>query len=105
MVVVEAMAQGCPVVCLDWGGPGRMVNSRTGIKATSLASRDGAIEDLGRALGVLASDEDLRHGMALGAQAWATDQASWDAKGDQLERIYGEAIEHFQSGRTTKGAA
>lgn len=94
MVVVEAMAQGCPVVCLDWGGPGRMVTVDTGRKAHSYETRESAIHGLGDALTELAANEDLRLGLAQRAQTWARAEASWDAKGSRLGRIYAQAIEH-----------
>lgn len=104
MVVVEAMAQGCPVVCLDWGGPGRMVNARTGRKAQDCSTPEAAIHGLGQALGEIAGDEDLRLKLAAGAQSWAHAQASWEAKGSRLAEIYDLAQVRYHGERTRSAA-
>ena len=40
MVVVEAMARGCPVVCLDVGGPGEMVDETRGLRVSAAGTFD-----------------------------------------------------------------
>jgi glycosyltransferase involved in cell wall biosynthesis len=68
MVVLEAMAYGLPVVCLDLGGTGRMVDESYGrVIPTQGRSVTDVIEHLGDALVALAANQDLRNKLRSGA--------------------------------------
>ena len=70
MVVLEAMAHDLPVVCLDLGGPGTMVDDTCGrVISTRHASRARVIEQLGHALIEIAENQDLRHSLTAAALA------------------------------------
>ncbi|MFN0088687.1 MAG: glycosyltransferase family 4 protein, partial [Acidimicrobiales bacterium] len=72
MVVLEAMAAGVPVVCLDLGGPARIVDSGSGIVVATAGCDEAAVIDgLATALATLAGSADLRHRLGLGAAARA----------------------------------
>jgi len=61
MVTLEAMAHGLPIVCLDLGGPGVLVNDSCGrVIQTSNMSEADIIRGLSAALLELARDEALR---------------------------------------------
>lgn len=92
MVVVEALARGCPVVCLDFGGPGEMVAEERGIRVEAQESFRATAEGLADALRRLRDDEALRRRLGAGARAWAAGEASWDHKGSALPEIYETAI-------------
>ncbi|MDD4308696.1 MAG: glycosyltransferase family 4 protein [Thermoplasmata archaeon] len=87
MVVLEAMAHGDPVVCLDWGGPGEFVDERCGIKVKALARRD-IIEGLSAALERLASCPDLAGSMGRSAREKAV-LYSWEEKEKAINAVYG----------------
>jgi glycosyltransferase involved in cell wall biosynthesis len=44
--VIEGMASGLPVVCLNWGGPGFIVDDSCGIRVDVLSGRDSIIQGL-----------------------------------------------------------
>lgn len=67
-VVVEAMAAGLPVVCLDLGGPGMHVTDDCGIKVKA-ECREQAVRDLAEALARLYQDREC-------ATGWARTRAS-----------------------------
>ena len=87
-VVLEALAAGLPVVCLDLGGPAAMVDASCG-RVIETRGRDAAAvaEGLARALGALAADPALRRDLGAGARARAK-AFTWAAA---VERVYGEA--------------
>jgi len=69
MVVLEAMQQGLPVVCLDRGGPGVIANDACGrVVATEGLDRKAVIGGLSRALRSLAGDMALRMRLSKGAK-------------------------------------
>lgn len=94
MVVVEAMAAGNPVVCLDFGGPGEMVGADRGLKAPVCSNFADTASGLARALELLHGNEVLRRSLAKNAHRWATEHASWEAKGERLEEFYAQAECH-----------
>jgi glycosyltransferase involved in cell wall biosynthesis len=78
-VVLEALQQGTPVICLDRGGPGSIVNSSCGVVIKTLGADEGqVIADLAEAmisLGTMPPDdfERLSKGAVMKAQ-----QFTWE---------------------------
>jgi len=90
-VVVEAMACSKPVVCLDSGGPGFHVQPGWGFKIPP-ARPDKVVEELARALSVLAKDRELLRAMGRAARERAEQFYLWDRQGDRLSEIYRIAL-------------
>jgi glycosyltransferase involved in cell wall biosynthesis len=87
MVVLEAMACGLPVVCLDFGGPADMVENGCGIRIP-LGSADEIVAGLGKALTTLCTNDDLRSRMAAEARRVARERYMWENKRRVLSIIY-----------------
>ena len=90
-VVVEAMAMGRPVVCLDNGGPGMHITEEYGIKVTPGTQED-TVQGLRLALERLHQNEDLRMTMGQAARVRALEFYEWDALGERLANIYQRAL-------------
>jgi glycosyltransferase involved in cell wall biosynthesis len=88
MVVLESLAHGLPVVCLNIGGPGIVVKNDCG-RVIDVAGKSEAevIAGLGQALIELAN-EKTRSRLAIGAKLRCR-EFSWQEK---VDRIYGEAV-------------
>lgn len=86
-VVVEAMAQGKPVVCLDTAGPGFHIQKEWGIKVEP-RTKEMVIHDLALALEKLYKDEPLRRKMGRAARKRAKEYYVWDELGKKMEKIY-----------------
>lgn len=86
MVVLEALAAGLPVICLDLGGPGSMVDSSCGIVVkTGAESEKEIINRLAEAMIRLLREPELRAGYSVAARQRAG-ELSWDAA---AEGVYG----------------
>jgi glycosyltransferase involved in cell wall biosynthesis len=86
-VVIEAMAMGKPVVCLDTGGPAMHINDDCGHKVP-VESPTQAISELADALGILYEDPTLKYKQGLAAAERALDLYHWDRLGNRLMGIY-----------------
>jgi len=90
-VVIEAMAAGMPVICLDTGGPGVHVTPETGLKVAASSPRQ-AVDDLALALQQLYLDEKLRLNLGTAARERAQQLYLWDRLGERLMEIYQEGL-------------
>lgn len=88
-VVVEAMANGLPVICLDSAGPGFHVQEGWGIKIAPV-DPPFIVAGMADALGRLAADPAKRRAMGDAARKRAAEVYVWDRLGDRIERIYAE---------------
>jgi glycosyltransferase involved in cell wall biosynthesis len=71
-VVMEAMAQGLPVLCLDLGGPGAILPPGCGVKIPARGrSEDDVVVDLAAAMQTVATDPEFRRRLAANALAAA----------------------------------
>ena len=86
-VVIEAMAVGKPVVCLDIGGPGMHITDECGIKITP-GSQEETVRKLAEALARLYSDKELRSALGRAAHEKAKRNYHWDRLGERLAEIY-----------------
>ena len=86
-VVIEAMAAGTPVVCLDAGGPAVHTTSKCGIKIDP-DNPDDAVDHLAEALERLYQDPDLRESLGRAARTRAEEVYHWDRLGERLMGIY-----------------
>jgi glycosyltransferase involved in cell wall biosynthesis len=85
--VLEALAHGRPVVCLDLGGPGSMVDASCGrVIGTRGRRRRQVVRALADALQELGDAPDLRQRLGRGARARAA-RYSWQ---DQVGAVYAE---------------
>ncbi|MBK7643652.1 MAG: glycosyltransferase family 4 protein [Planctomycetes bacterium] len=91
MVVIEAMAAGAPVVCLDWGGPGDMTADERGLRIAPAATPQATARALAGALLRLERDEELRQRLARRAHSFVLEQATWERKGERLDELYERA--------------
>ena len=87
-VVVEAMAAGKPVICMDLAGPGMHVTDECGIKSPPRSSRE-TVELMAQALERLYQDGELRCKMGQAARRRAEEVYAWDHLGERLLKIYG----------------
>jgi glycosyltransferase involved in cell wall biosynthesis len=68
MVVLEALTQGLPVICLDLGGPGVIIDDSCGIKITTIKKTEkDIVKDLSIALLNLLNDSDTLGRLQEGA--------------------------------------
>lgn len=78
-VVLEAQANGLPVICLDLGGPMTLVTPETAaVVTTQRQDEAGVVQGLADALGRLAGDEGRRMAMAHAAIAHAGTSMTWE---------------------------
>jgi glycosyltransferase involved in cell wall biosynthesis len=90
-VVVEAMAAGRPVICMDLAGPGMHVTDDCGIKIPARSPQE-TVELMAQALERLHADRELSARMGQAARARAQQVYSWDHLGDRLQAIYTEVL-------------
>lgn len=90
-VVVEAMANGLPVVCLDLAGPGLHVRDGWGIKVPS-GRPEAVAAGLASALGRLRADPVSRAAMGRAARDRAASFYEWGRLGARLRRVYEDAL-------------
>ena len=101
MVVLEAMAHGLPVVCLDFGGPGTMVTDECGIRVpVANCDYDAIKRGLADGLNVLA-DDARRLGMSQKARQRITECYLWEHKMRFIENLYAQCLDRKALSRTT----
>ncbi|MEB3280503.1 MAG: glycosyltransferase [Lyngbya sp.] len=91
LVCLEAMAAGCPVICLDLGGPALQVTEETGFKIPA-ETPEQAIKDLALAMKTLAENSQLRMQMAKAGQQRVQAEFSWEIKGKKLAQLYEKIV-------------
>lgn len=92
LVCLEAMAAGCPVICLNIGGPAIHVTEETGFKI-SVQTPQQVIDDLASALEQIARDPDLWQRCSQAGQERAQTQFSWESKGLAQAKLYQELLQ------------
>ncbi len=90
-VVIEAMAAGKAVICMDLAGPGLHVTEECGIKIPADSPRE-TIELMARALEQLYQDRELCMKMGKAGRVRAEQAYSWDHLGERLFKIYKEVL-------------
>jgi len=87
--ILEAMAGGLPVVCVDAGGPAYAVSDDCGIKV-KLGSKSQMVDDLAEAIDRLASNAQMRRQMGANARERVRNEFSWDAVVAKMLAVYRE---------------
>lgn len=90
--LLEAMARFLPVVCLDWAGPGEMVDSQSGIRIPVLTPEQ-TVSAFATALVQLQRQPGLRASLASAARARVEALFRWSAKRELLEVTYRRLME------------
>jgi glycosyltransferase involved in cell wall biosynthesis len=85
--LLEAMARGVPVICLDWGGPGEMVDEQSGWKIP-VRDRSETIAGLGAAISQMRAAPEKRLAIAIAARARALKLFRWAARAELLRTTY-----------------
>lgn len=87
-VVLEAQANGLPVVCLDLGGPATLVTSETAIVVSTRGrSEEDVVRGLADGLAQLAGDEDRRRTMGEAAITHVGESMTWECRVEGALRL------------------
>lgn len=100
-MVIRAMSAGLPVVCLDTGGPGLLVQEGWGIRVKP-ENPEQCVRDLASALGDLSKDRAEHRKMSLAALKNIKQHYTWSELGKSLRRIYGEVLLQEEDVRFSK---
>ncbi len=87
MAVVEAMAEGLPVVCVDIGGPAVSIAGGGGIAVAPGGHRQISAE-MAHVLGELANSPARVAEMSAAARRTVAEEYTWDAKRARLSEVY-----------------
>jgi glycosyltransferase involved in cell wall biosynthesis len=90
-VVLEAMAAALPSVVVNYGGPGELVSSNTGVPIP-MRPRAELIALLRQAMEGLAADPLRSRQVGLAAAQDVRERWTWDAKAKQVADIYREVL-------------
>ena len=85
--LMEAMAIGLPVVCVNWAGMAVETNEETAIRLSVSDPKRMEI-DMGAALTRLINDSVLRKKIGTAARERIRTLFSWEAKGDFMENLF-----------------
>ncbi|WP_333840232.1 glycosyltransferase family 4 protein [Pelomicrobium sp.] len=85
--VLEALAHGLPVVCLNLGGPAVLVDASCGFRIEPGPAED-VVAGLAAALAALADNPVLSEAMSRAAVERARRQFSWSRQTARMERLY-----------------
>lgn len=96
-VIIEAMAQGKPVIGLNVGGPGFHIQEEWGIKIEP-KNPEYVVQEMAKALERLYLDKNLRLKMGEAGRRRARDYYLWGRLGDRLQHIYQEVLPEELSG-------
>ena len=92
-VVLEAQANGLPVICLDIGGPVTLVTDETAIVvATRNQNESGVIQGLADAIRKLALDEPGRVAMSRAAAERVREKMSWGERANGVLPLVDKAL-------------
>ena len=89
-VVVEALAYGLPVICLDHFGFRDAVNAECGVRIPPNAL-DQVVRDFAQAIKAMWLDEDRRYQMAVAAQT-ASLRLTWKHKAEIVNDLYNHVL-------------
>jgi len=94
-VVLEAMASGLPVIATRWGGPADYLDDTCGILIDP-ESRTHVVDELVRAMTLLASDPELRVRMGGAGRQKVEREYDWARKLERILEVYQsvQAAEH-----------
>ena len=97
MVVLEAMAKGLPVICLDYGGPGEYVDDSCGIKVP-VTDPQKVIDGLADAIYNIATDPQLYETLSEGAIERIKRHFTWDKIGEKIKKVYEQVLAETAGG-------
>lgn len=90
--LLEAMSKGIPVICLDWGGPGEMVDDQSGVKIP-VTTPEQTVAAFAEGLARLQRDPHWRTQLGERAIERARSHFTWEAKRCLLETTYNRLLE------------
>lgn len=90
-IVLEAMACGLPVVCLDHQGARLMVGENAGIRVPPQSLKQ-TVRGIAAAILELSADASLREALGKNARERVLCEFTWEKKADRLVQVYEEAI-------------
>jgi glycosyltransferase involved in cell wall biosynthesis len=90
-VILEALARGVPVICLDHQGAGDVVTSECGIKIPVSSPRQ-VVAEIRSAIERLSGDRAALERLRLGARSRGLEY-SWSRQGERMAEIYRRVLE------------
>ncbi|MEI6177874.1 MAG: glycosyltransferase family 4 protein [Verrucomicrobiota bacterium] len=97
--VLEAMASGLPVICIDIGGPALSVAEGCGFRIP-LGPRCGVIAGLAEKIRFYDAHRDTLEAHGRAARVQVSLNYNWEGKGEQMNELYQQLIE--QEGNSNK---
>jgi glycosyltransferase involved in cell wall biosynthesis len=90
-VCLEAMAAGCPVICLDMGGPALIVTEETGCKIDADTPEE-AVAAIAKAMTILAADRGVHKSKGKHGKERIKTHFNWKIRGEQLAKRYSDIV-------------